>query len=86
MKYANLDGNLRWTGGMTLLHKGDSFDDDHPIVLERPELFGDEAPSAMFRTDDVRRVESTMASGPAGVRVEKPVIVKAAPRSSQGRA
>lgn len=84
MKYANIDGNLRWSQGWTLLHVGDSFDDDHPIVQERPELFGDEAPGAMFRSETAPgRVESTMTTGPEGTRVEKPVVVKAPPRGQR---
>lgn len=86
MKYANLDGNLRWSQGWTLLKKGDSFDDDHPIVLERPELFTDEAPGARFRSEGAPgRVESTMATGPEGTRVERPIPTKSAPpRASRG--
>lgn len=87
MKYVAYDvGNLRWSGGITMLKKDASFDDDHPIVQERPELFTDEEPGATFRSEDVdgapHRIESTMVTGPGGYRSEKP-IAKAPPRNSR---
>lgn len=46
MKYSKVTGAVRWSGGTTILGKGTSADDDHPLVLERPDLFTDEAPGA----------------------------------------
>jgi hypothetical protein len=46
MKYATVTGNVRWSQGTTQLTRGKSADDDHPLVLERPDLFSDEAPDA----------------------------------------
>lgn len=46
MRYARITGAVRWSGGTTILHKGMSADDDHPLVKERPDLFDDEAPGA----------------------------------------
>lgn len=46
MKYALVTGNVRWSQGTTQLKRGKSADDDHPLVLERPDLFSDEAPDA----------------------------------------
>jgi len=46
MKYANRTGAVRWSGGTTLLRKGQSADDDHPLVRERPDLFDDNEPGA----------------------------------------
>lgn len=89
MKYVSYDvGALRWSMGTTVLRQGDSFDDDHLLVTERPELFTDEAPGARFAADAVpnhpSRVESTMRSGPAGPRVENPIpVVKAPPRGNK---
>ena len=34
----------------TVLGIGTSADDDHPLVIERPDLFGDDAPLAHLRT------------------------------------
>lgn len=46
MKYALVTGNVRWSQGTTQLTRGKSADDDHPLVLERPDLFSDQAPDA----------------------------------------
>lgn len=74
MKYSKIAGALRWTEGTIVLRKGQSIDDDHPLVAERPDIWGDEAPGADIAST---RVQSTMTSGPAGVRVEKPPVVQA---------
>lgn len=44
--YANCSGAVRWTGGLTVLSPGMSISDDHPLAIERPDLFTDEAPAA----------------------------------------
>jgi hypothetical protein len=49
MKYSKVTGAVRWSGGTTILGVGTSADDDHPLVLERPDLFDDEAPGADLR-------------------------------------
>lgn len=46
MKYSKVNGAVRWSGGTTILGLGTTADDEHPLVLERPDLFGDEAPGA----------------------------------------
>jgi hypothetical protein len=46
VKYSKLAGVVRWSGGTTVLRKGQSADDDHGLVKERPELFTDVAPGA----------------------------------------
>lgn len=47
MLYAKVSGLVRWSGGSTVLSAGvTTADDDHPLVLERPDLFTDEAPAA----------------------------------------
>ena len=57
MKYATVSGAVRWSGGTTIIHEGMSADQDHPLVLERPDLFGDEAPPPMLASSggDARR-------------------------------
>jgi hypothetical protein len=50
MKYSKIAGAVRWSGGTTLLRKGQSADDDHPLVLERPRLFTAVAPGASLST------------------------------------
>lgn len=50
MKYSKVAGLVRWSGGSTVLGIGTSADDDHPLVIERPDLFGDDAPGAHLRT------------------------------------
>jgi hypothetical protein len=49
MKYSNTSGVVRYSGGTIVLGRGMSADDDHPLVLERPDLFVDEAPPAQLR-------------------------------------
>ena len=49
MKYAKVTCAVRWSGGTTILREGQSADDDHPLVLERPDLFTGEAPAAELR-------------------------------------
>ena len=44
MKYANCSGAVRWSGGLQVLKPGQSIDDDHPLVRERPDLFTDAEP------------------------------------------
>jgi hypothetical protein len=44
MKYAACSGAVRWSGGLTVLSPGQSIADEHPLVLERPDLFTDESP------------------------------------------
>jgi hypothetical protein len=46
VKYSLVTGNVAWSQGTTQLTRGKSADDDHPLVLERPDLFGDEMPDA----------------------------------------
>jgi hypothetical protein len=46
MKYAVVTGIVRWSGGSMELIRGKSADDNHPLVVERPDLFGDQPPEA----------------------------------------
>lgn len=47
MKYARVSGSVRWSGGTTILSAGvTTADDDHALVVERPDLWTDEAPAA----------------------------------------
>lgn len=46
MKYSKVTGICRWSGGNTQLTRGMSAADDHPLVIERPDLFDDTAPDA----------------------------------------
>jgi hypothetical protein len=51
MKYAKISMVVRWAEGTTVLSAGvTTADDDHPLVLERPDLFTDAAPAAHLRT------------------------------------
>jgi hypothetical protein len=49
MKYAKVGAVVRWSGGTTVLNLNMSADDDHPLVVERPDLFQDEAPGAELK-------------------------------------
>jgi hypothetical protein len=84
MKYSKISGVLRWSGGTIALRGGQSIDDDHPLVRERPDLFDDNDPGANLpsapRVGHIEQataapgeVRTTPATGPrAGVaRVPK---------------
>ncbi|MFJ8743425.1 hypothetical protein ACIRL2_29120 [Embleya sp. NPDC127516] len=48
MKHALMTCVVRWSGGSTTLREGMTVDDDHPLVIERPDLFGDgDAPAQL---------------------------------------
>jgi hypothetical protein len=80
MKYSNFSGMLAWSGGTTLLRAGDSIDDDHPLLTERPDLFTEDEPEAKRNSGPtVERataapgeVRTTPGAGPRGNRVPKP--------------
>lgn len=46
MKYSLVTGSVAWSQGTAQLTRGKSADDDHPLVLERPDLFSDQVPDA----------------------------------------
>jgi hypothetical protein len=71
--YASFEGVVLWSGGQQLLRAGQSIDTNHPLYIERPDLFRGLAPvGAEISTQrDPGQVESTMLSGPAGGRVRK---------------
>lgn len=79
MQYANLSGSVRWSGGTIVLRKGQSIDDAHPLLAERPDLFDDQEPGAEIggrvQTNMQRPGENRMERGPA-----RPVIQQAPPR------
>lgn len=50
MKYSSFSGIVAWSGGEILLRNGQAADDDHPLVLERPDLFQGLAPVADLST------------------------------------
>ena len=77
MKYSKIAGAVRWDGGMTILSKGQSIDEDHPLVEERPDLFTDEEPTASLPSG---RIETTRTGGPGTARTERPRVVQAPPR------
>lgn len=68
MKYCKAEGVIAWSGGTTILRKGMSFDDDHDLVAQRPELFDDTDPGATHTaTPQVGSIERATA-GPGEVR------------------
>lgn len=47
MLYARVSGIVRWSGGTTVLSAGvTTADEDHPLAVERPDLFTADAPAA----------------------------------------
>lgn len=63
MKYSLFSGVVRYSGGTAVLSRGMSADDNHPLVKERPDLFGDEAPGAHLRGPEPRVERATRAPG-----------------------
>ncbi len=70
MKFARDTLIVAYSGGKVVLVSGESIDDEHPLVLERPELFADELPEAKHRVA-VRAVE-TATRGPGEARRGRP--------------
>ena len=70
---------VAWSGGTTVLRAGQSIDDDHPLLAERPELFHDGENQSDLRSptgppQGVQGrpvVQTAAAEGPAGGRVRK---------------
>lgn len=81
MKYSKIEGVVRWSGGTTVLRRGQSIDDDHPLLSEKPTLFDDEDPGASIITPGAPVVEratrapgevrTTPGTGPRGNRVPR---------------
>jgi hypothetical protein len=73
MKLSNLTGVIAYSGGQLTLREGQTVDDNHPIVAERPELFRDieDGVGQTAQTPNPRVVESTMQTGPGGGRVRR---------------
>ncbi len=63
IKYSSTEGVVAWSGGQILLRQGQSIDEQHPLYLERPDLFRGLAPVASADIDLQRppgAVETTM--------------------------
>lgn len=56
MQYAKQSGVVRWSDGQIVLRKGQSIEDDHPLLEERPDLFDENEPGAEIHQKS--RVES----------------------------
>ncbi|MFI2437410.1 hypothetical protein [Streptomyces sp. NPDC018693] len=96
MKYSKVTGNVRWSQGMTQLRAGMSADDHHPLVVERPDLFGDEPPTAELSApapqepdeDDGQEQRDTgedPAKTPAGPVIERATAEPGQKRTTPGR-
>lgn len=81
MKYSKTAGVVTWSQGMMPLARGMSFDDTHPLVKERPDLFDDVEPGAVHKAPT--RVESGLQR-PGEQRMAK--TVQAPPRGSKNNA
>ncbi len=69
MKFARDTLIVAYSGGKVVLVSGESIDDEHPLVLERPELFADELPEAKHR---VAPAVETATRGPGEARRGRP--------------
>lgn len=81
MKYSNFAGVLRWSGGTIILKNGQRVDENHPVVSERPELFGDSdtgedvihTPTTVERaTAAPGEIRNTPGTGPRGSTTRVP--------------
>lgn len=76
MKYAKVGCVVRWSGGTTVLNLNMTAEDDHPLVLERPDLFTDEQPGAELKKPRTYQVEEAPVEratrAPGEKRVTKP--------------
>ncbi len=78
-KVVRASGVVAWSGGTIVLRAGQSIDNDHPLLAERPDLFKDGDNEADVRTPQgppqgsqgAPVVQTTMAEGPQGGRVRK---------------
>lgn len=68
MKFSRIAGVVRWSGGTTLLRRNQSADDDHPLVVERPDLWTDEVPGASLSTGKATPVVERATRAPGEVR------------------
>ncbi|MFJ1664809.1 hypothetical protein ACIOK4_00180 [Streptomyces bottropensis] len=71
MKYALVTGIVRWSGGSMELTRGKSADDNHPLVIERPDLFGDQSPEADLAGPAPARDDQEETEAPAAPVVER---------------
>lgn len=80
MKLSKLTGVIAYSGGQMTLREGQTIDDSHPLVAERPELFDDvEATDVKSQTTNPTVVQTTMADGPGGGRIQRPARVQKVP-------
>lgn len=75
MKYSKVAGAVRWSGGTVMLERGMSAADDHPLVVERPDLFTDEEPGARLAAPLPPMVERATRE-PGEVRTARPARSK----------
>ena len=80
MMHSRIAGVVRWSGGTILLRMGQSIDNDHPLVDERPDLFEEKTPGASIKSHgpSIERatrapgeVRTTPETGPRANRVPK---------------
>lgn len=72
MKSSRITAVISYSGGQITLREGQTLDDNHPIVAERPELFDDiEASQARAEITNPSVVQTAMADGPGGSRVQR---------------
>lgn len=71
MKYAKIAGVVTWSGGTMVLNAGrTTADDDHPLVLERPDLWTDEVPEPTLAGP--ARVAAKRGDGPVETATRAP--------------
>lgn len=81
MKFSKVSGAVHWSRGTIILSEGMSADDDHPLVLERPDLFGDNAPPPALRSGEGDR----RRSGEPEPKVERATRAPGEKRGGTGR-
>lgn len=77
MKISDFQGVVAWSGGDLLMRAGQKFDEGHPLVKERPDLFrsvaSEEEAEETQTAANASRVETTMqAPGTNRVARQRP--------------
>jgi hypothetical protein len=76
MYFSKIAGTVTWSQGTTVLRRDQTIEEDHPLRVERPDLFTDEDPGAEIRGGAAPRVQTTMQR-PGETRTEKGPIKRA---------
>lgn len=85
MKYAKVSGAVRWSGGTTILSAGvTTADDDHALVVERPDLWTEDVPRAHLAGPGRNAPPAPVEEPPVERATRAPGEKRATVRKAQG--